>query len=114
MGLVWLGREVEAYDDQWRTTAVREASSSRTTARSWEGESVARQGKGVSGEAVQRGRSSGEGAAVVVPSISQLVCGAGASVWEAGDGGDVEGVGAAWEDACSSAACRASVMPAAA
>nr|DAS00718.1 MAG TPA: hypothetical protein [Caudoviricetes sp.] len=50
---------------QRRTTAVREASSSRTTARLESGEIVARQGKGVSGEVVQRGRSSGDAAGSV-------------------------------------------------
>lgn len=49
-----------------RTRAVREASSSRTTARRESGEIVARQGKGVDGDVVQRGRSSGDAAGFVL------------------------------------------------
>nr|DAD85939.1 MAG TPA: hypothetical protein [Phage sp. ct4bw6] len=49
-----------------RTTAVREVSSSRTTARRESGEIVARQGKGVSGEVVQRGSVSGDACGFVL------------------------------------------------
>ena len=71
-----------------RTRAVREASSSRTTARVESGEIVARQGKGVDGEVVQRGSElSGDAWGFVlsygapVPSVTQVgwaaVCSAG-------------------------------------
>nr|DAX53593.1 MAG TPA: hypothetical protein [Caudoviricetes sp.] len=60
-GLRWSGagggRRMAPYR---RTRAVREASSSRTTTRRESGETVARQGKGVDGAVVQRGRSSGD------------------------------------------------------
>ena len=62
------------------TRAVREASSLRTTARRESGEIVARQGKGVSGEVVQRGRSSGDAAGFVL-SYAAPVCSATHSGW---------------------------------
>ena len=63
-----------------RTRAVREASSSRTTARLWEGEIVARQGKGVSGDAVQRGSVSGDACGFVL-SYAAPVCSVTHSGW---------------------------------